>query len=60
MQGDDYYGIDEDVCYFFENGWDERLSKVAQDSFEAFIKRNPPKENMDANRNIEDTIDNCP
>lgn len=60
MQGDDYYGIDEDVCYFFENGWDERLSKVAQDSFEAFIKRNPPKVNMDANRNIEETIDNCP
>ena len=60
MQGDDYYGIDEEVCYFFENGWEERLSKAARDSFEAFIKRNPPKVNMDANRNIEETIDSCP
>ena len=43
MQSDDYYGIDEDLCYFFENGWEERLTKAAEEPFAAYLKRNPPK-----------------
>ena len=45
MQGDDYYGIDEDVCYFFENGWEERLARAAEEPFREYLKRNPPKKN---------------
>ena len=40
---DDYYGIDEDVCYFFENGWEERIAKAAEGPFRAYLKRNPPR-----------------
>ena len=44
MKGDDYYGIDTDLCEFFENGWDERIRKAAEPAFREYIKRNPPKE----------------
>ncbi len=44
MKGDDYYGIDTDLCEFFENGWDERIRKAAEPAFQDYIKRNPPKE----------------
>jgi hypothetical protein len=47
MQGNDYYGIDEDVCYFFENGWEERLTKAAEEPFREYLKRNPPKKKTD-------------
>lgn len=45
MQGDDYFGIDKDVCYFFENGWEERLTRAAEKPFADYLKRNPPKTN---------------
>lgn len=44
MKDDDYYGIDTDLCEFFENGWDERIRKAAEPAFQDYIKRNPPKE----------------
>lgn len=44
MAGDDYYGIDEDQCWFFENRGDERIKAVAEGPFEEYIKRNPPIE----------------
>ena len=43
MQCDDYYGIDETLCYFHKNGWEERLTKAAEEPFAAYLKRNPPK-----------------
>ncbi len=43
MKADDYYGIDEDVCYFFENGWEERITRAAEEPFREYLKRNPPK-----------------
>ena len=43
MQGDDYYGIDEKLCEFYENGWEERLTKAAEEPFAAYLKRNLPK-----------------
>jgi radical SAM protein with 4Fe4S-binding SPASM domain len=43
LQGDDYYGIDENLCYFFENGWEERIRKAAELPFREYLKRNPPK-----------------
>lgn len=46
MQGDDYYGIDEEVCYFFENGWEERITRAAEEPFREYLKRNPPKKRI--------------
>ena len=43
MQGDDYYGIDKKLCYFFENGWEERITKAAEEPFREYLKRNPSK-----------------
>ena len=47
MQGDDYYGIDENVCYFFENGWEERITRAAEEPFREYLKRNPSKKKKD-------------
>ncbi len=33
IASDDYYSIDETLCHFFENGWDERLAKAAEEPF---------------------------
>ncbi len=44
MGCDDYYGIDENLCFFFENGWEERLTKAAEEPFREYLKRNPPRE----------------
>ena len=44
MAGDDYYGIDPDICWFFEHDGEARIEAAAKDAFEAYLKRNPPKE----------------
>ncbi|MBR5337173.1 MAG: radical SAM protein [Lachnospiraceae bacterium] len=44
MAGDDYYGIDEGLCWFFENDGEERIRKAAEGPFAEYIKRNPPRE----------------
>jgi radical SAM protein with 4Fe4S-binding SPASM domain len=43
LNGDNYYGVDPDACYFFKNGWEERIRAVAQLAFDVYIKRCPPK-----------------
>ena len=43
INGDDYYGIDEMLCRFFESGADKRVTEAAQAPFEAYLKRNPPR-----------------
>ena len=58
MAGDDYYGVDPDVCWFFEHNGEERITKAAQDSFEAYIKRNPPKERK--KQPVEPDTADCP
>ena len=59
MQCDDYYGVDEKLCRFFENGWEERLTKAAEEPFAAYLKRNPPKEKNAPSENAENGPD-CP
>ncbi len=44
VAGDNYYGVDPQACYFFKNGWEDRIRAAAQPAFEAYIKRNPPEE----------------
>ncbi len=61
MQGDDYYGIDEKLCEFYENGWEERLTKAAEEPFAAYLKRNPPKNKAEAKPSeSEETEEDCP
>ena len=40
MAEDNYYGVDPDACYFFRNGWEERIKAAAQPAYEAYLKRN--------------------
>ena len=32
-----------DKCFYFRNGWEERIRAVAQPAFDVYIKRCPPK-----------------
>lgn len=58
MHGDDYYGIDPQLCWFYENDGEERITKAASKAFEEYIKRNPPKPKKKIERSmIEDP--NC-
>ena len=60
IKGNDYYGIDEDVCYFFENGWEERLTKAAEKPFEEYLRRHPEIQKNRHEKSIEQTVENCP
>ncbi len=42
MAGDDYYGIDPEVCRFFESGGEARIRSAAEAPFAAYLRRNPP------------------
>lgn len=53
LNGDNYYGVDPDACYFFKNGWEERIRAVAQPAFDVYIKRCPPKEGQKKGNPIE-------
>ena len=54
LAGDNYYGVDPDACYFFKNGWEERIRAAAQPAFDEYIKRNPPEdENSDSLKMID-------
>jgi len=58
MAGDDYYGVDPDVCWFFEHHGEERITAAAKDAFEAYIKRNPPKEKKE--QTLDTEAADCP
>ncbi len=59
LQGDNYYAPDEENCYFFENGWEERITAAAQPAFEEYIKRCPPKKKAGDSKQS-DPIKDCP
>lgn len=44
MAGGNYYGVDPNACYFFKNGWEQRIRAVAQPAFEEYLRRNPLSE----------------
>jgi radical SAM protein with 4Fe4S-binding SPASM domain len=41
IEGNNYYGVDPQACYFFKNGWEERITAAAQKAYEAYMKRKP-------------------
>jgi len=59
IQGDDYYGIDEELCYFYENGWEERLTKAAEKPFESYLKRHPEIQERNRDNSNGQTDENC-
>ena len=59
MAGDNYYGVDPDLCWFFENDGEARITKAAQPAFEEYIKRNPPKEGQKM-ETMETDVTECP
>ena len=46
IDSDNFYDVDKDVCFFFENAWDERLRAVADSHYKAYCDKNglTPKE----------------
>ncbi len=58
MAGDDYYAVDPDLCWFFENNGEERITAAARDAFEAYIRRNPPAERKARDQETAET--ECP
>ena len=58
MADDNYYGVDPECCFFFENGWEERLTAAAQPAFEEYLKRCPPTKKKD--KSEKKTIEDCP
>lgn len=60
MAGDDYYGIEPDLCWFFEHDGEARIEKAAKDAFEAYIKRNPPRERKEDMPMPESETPDCP
>ena len=61
LHSDNYYSPDPENCFFFENGWEERITAAAQPAFEEYIKRCPPKkkENKDDEK-TENAVSECP
>ena len=43
MAGDDYYGIDPEVCRFFESGGEDRIRNAAEAPFATYLRRTPRK-----------------
>ena len=41
IQGDDYSGIDSDLCWFFDNGWDKKIADVAEPAWQSYLLRHP-------------------
>ena len=41
MEDGNYYGADPAACYFFENGWEKRITDAAQGPYEEYLRRNP-------------------
>lgn len=40
IKSNNFYDVDEDVCYFFENGWDERMQAVSEASYLEYCRKN--------------------
>ena len=51
MQCDDYYGIGENLCCFYENGWEVRLTRAAEEPLKACLKRKPAEKELQPVRN---------
>ena len=58
LAGDNYYGVDPDLCRFFENDGEARITAAAQEPFAAYIRRHPPAET--SLRPVTDDAPDCP
>lgn len=44
IKGDDYLGIDSDLCWFFNNEWDKKIADVAEPAWRSYLIRHPELE----------------
>ena len=51
MAGDNYYGVDPGVCWFFEHDGEARIAAAAKDAFEDYLQRNPPRDSGERGKN---------
>ena len=58
IAGDDYCGIDPGLCWYFKHDGPRRIEAVAKAPFEAYLKRNPPKEGQ--GQRMENALVECP
>ena len=40
VKGNNYYGVDPEVCAFHKHGWENRLRTIIEPAYEAYRKRN--------------------
>ena len=60
LAGQDYYGIDPVLCEFFENGWDQKITEVAEPAFQAYLARHPELNKAKENKPVsEEKPDFC-
>ena len=48
IQGNNFYDVDESVCFFYENGWEDRMHAVAEPHYLNYCEKNgltPKKHN---------------
>ena len=56
IDSNNFYDVDKSVCFFFENGWDERLGAVAEAHYNVYCAKNgiaPKKKNEVLNESNE-------
>ena len=63
--GEDYYGIDPELCWYFEHDGKARIEAAAKAPFEAYLKRNPPKKEQqkkteDQDEKVKNDLIECP
>ena len=49
IDSDNFYDVDKSVCFFFENGWEDRMRSIAEPHYRAYCAKHGiiPKEQDD-------------
>ena len=58
---DDYYGIDKELCRFFEGGWEKKVAAIAEPAYQAYCRRHPEfEEDVESGQGrVGETFDFC-
>ena len=60
MAGDNYYGADPELCWFFEHDGEARITAAVGNTFEEYLKRNPPKKEEPEQDKPRTDVTDCP
>ena len=59
IAGDNPCGVDPDACFFFRNGWEERVREAAHPAFERYLQRHPASATEVWELKAENTLPEC-